>query len=207
MSQPAADVRQNLSAEHWARAALDALAAGGLDAVAVEPLARALKVTKGSFYWHFASREALLLAALELWERNETEEVVQRFSTEPDPYQRIVKLFKQSTAPDRSSLYMAILSAEDHPLVREVVRRVAQRRVDYLHGCYAALNYAEDEARHRARFAYATFVGNLQLWRNAPEVMPSGAALNDYFRLLMRSLLPEERSVISSSAAHSSDHA
>lgn len=202
MSQSAADSRQSLSAEDWARAALAALARGGLDALAVEPLAREMKVTKGSFYWHFANREALLLAALELWERSEAEQAQQNFTQEPDPLQRIVKLFKQATAPDRSSLYMAILSVEDHPLVREVARRVAQRRVDYLHTCYAALGYADDEARHRARFAYATFVGNLQLWRNAPEVMPTGAALNDYFRLLLRSLVPDEGALTSSSAAH-----
>ena len=68
--------RQSLTAEAWAAAALDAMAAGGLDAVAVEPLARRLNVTKGSFYWHFPNREALLKAALALWEQRETVDVV-----------------------------------------------------------------------------------------------------------------------------------
>ena len=42
-----------LSAEDWAQAALDLIAEQGVAAVAVEPLARRLGVTKGSFYWHF----------------------------------------------------------------------------------------------------------------------------------------------------------
>ena len=56
--------KSRLSADDWALAALDVIAEQGLAAVAVEPLARRLGVTKGSFYWHFPSREALLVAAL-----------------------------------------------------------------------------------------------------------------------------------------------
>ena len=57
-----------LTADDWAQAALDLIAEQGVAAVAVEPLARRLRVTKGSFYWHFPSRDALLQAALERWE-------------------------------------------------------------------------------------------------------------------------------------------
>ena len=48
--------KKTLTAEDWARAALEAIAEDGVTAVAVEPLARSLGVTKGSFYWHFANR-------------------------------------------------------------------------------------------------------------------------------------------------------
>src|SRR5689334_11922394 len=65
----AAVPKTSLTAEDWADAALDALATGGLEAVAVEALARRLKVTKGSFYWHFGNRDELIKAALEAWER------------------------------------------------------------------------------------------------------------------------------------------
>ena len=61
---PAAPARNaRLSADDWAQAALDLIAEQGVSAVAVEPLARRLGVTKGSFYWHFPSRDALLQAA------------------------------------------------------------------------------------------------------------------------------------------------
>ena len=56
-----------LDAEAWIAAAFDALAEGGIDAVRVEPLAKALDITKGSFYWHFADRRALLDAMLGAW--------------------------------------------------------------------------------------------------------------------------------------------
>jgi AcrR family transcriptional regulator len=50
------------------RAARRALLTGGPGAVRVEPLAAQLNVTKGSFYWHFADRAALLEALLVEWE-------------------------------------------------------------------------------------------------------------------------------------------
>ena len=66
---------QRLSADDWAQAALDMIAEQGVGSVAVEPLARRLGVTKGSFYWHFPSRDALLQAALERWELVEQQDV------------------------------------------------------------------------------------------------------------------------------------
>lgn len=194
-SPPAAsEPRQNLSAADWARAALEALAASGLDAVAVEPLARRLGVTKGSFYWHFVNREALLRAALELWEKGETEDVLARIGDEPDPYQRIVKVFREANAGYRAGrLYLAIAAAEDKPMVREFVQRVSERRMEYLVECYRALGFDEPRAAHWARFAYATFMGNLQIRRDTPGMMPTEAAFDEYLQLMIRTLIPRER--------------
>lgn len=189
----AVDARPSLTIEDWASAALDAMAAGGLEAVAVEPLARRLGVTKGSFYWHFANREALLRAALELWERRETADVLARIGDETDPYERIVKVFREANAGYRSGrLYLAIAAAEDNPLVNEFVQRVSARRLDYLVQCYQALGFDDVRAGHWARFAYATFMGNLQIRRDSPDLMPSGPAFNDYLKLMIKTLIPRE---------------
>ena len=61
----------------WIHEGLRALAAGGPDAVRIEPLARALGVTKGGFYWHFADRRALLDEMLDAWERAGVDEVIE----------------------------------------------------------------------------------------------------------------------------------
>src|SRR3954451_16486670 len=82
-----------LSADDWAQAALDMVAEQGVGAVAVEPLARRLGVTKGSFYWHFPSRDALLQAALERWEAIEQESVFGSLEAVPDPRARLRELF------------------------------------------------------------------------------------------------------------------
>jgi AcrR family transcriptional regulator len=190
-ASPAGPNRQNLSAETWAEAALDAMASGGLDAVAVEPLARGLGVTKGSFYWHFANREALIKAALELWEKRETVDVIEGLEAEPDPYQRIVNLFKRANSSYRAGrLYLALAAATDDVRVNEVVQRVSARRLGYLERCYRALGMDADEALLWATFAYATFIGNQQVHRDTPHKFPSGPKFREYFKLMLRTLIP-----------------
>src|SRR6266498_5785208 len=66
----------------WIEEGLRALAAGGPDAVRIEPLAQALGVTRGGFYWHFDDRRALLEEMLDTWERASTDEVVERVESE-----------------------------------------------------------------------------------------------------------------------------
>src|SRR5436190_23787150 len=89
--------RSRLAAADWAAAALEAFGEGGLAAVAVEPLAVRLGATKGSFYWHFANREALVTAALALWEQRSTEAKIFALDAEPDPVARLRMLFLQAS--------------------------------------------------------------------------------------------------------------
>lgn len=183
--------RRSLSVEQWAHAALDAMAAGGLEAVAVEPLARRLGVTKGSFYWHFPNRGALVQAALELWERQETEDAIAGVENIQDPYERIVLLFKQSNSSYRAGrLYLALAAASDDPAVSEVVRRISARRLSYLQDCYAALGLSAHDAKLWSTFAYATFIGNQQIHRDAPGRYPAGVEFREYFKLMLRTLIP-----------------
>ena len=186
--------RQNLSAESWAEAALDAMATGGLDAVAVEPLARRLNVTKGSFYWHFPNREALVKAALDLWEQRETVDIIAGLDAEPDAYMRIVNLFKRANSSHKAGrLYLALAAATDDIRVNGVVQRVSARRLAYLEKCYRALGMGAEEAPLWATFAYATFIGNQQVHRDTPDTFPSGPKFREYFKLMLRTLIPRDR--------------
>jgi AcrR family transcriptional regulator len=58
--------RPSMTPEHWIAAATDLLVDKGIDAVRVDPLARQLEVTRGSFYWHFKDRESLLVSVLKV---------------------------------------------------------------------------------------------------------------------------------------------
>src|ERR671922_6013 len=94
----------HLSRERWIAAALDALADGGMAAVAVEPLAARLGVTKGSFYWHFRDRDELLTAALQEWERTGTEELIKRLDQIADPRERLAEWARRVLGADKAQL-------------------------------------------------------------------------------------------------------
>lgn len=91
--------RRRLTADDWADAALAALGERGLAGVAVEPLATRLGTTKGSFYWHFANRDALVVAALARWEEVATERIITAMeAAEPDPAARLDALLRAAAA-------------------------------------------------------------------------------------------------------------
>ena len=118
--------KTRLSAADWEQAALDTIAESGLGAVAVESLARRLGVTKGSFYWHFPTREALIKAALERWERRDEDEVMAPIEPIADPRARLRELFKRVSREMQSHvIYAALMQSLDHPLVKPVMAVVA----------------------------------------------------------------------------------
>src|SRR2546421_7674785 len=68
----------HLDEEAWIEAALDLLVSGTADSVGIEPLAKQLGVTKGSFYWHFRDRAALLSGMLRQWQQRATTGIIAR---------------------------------------------------------------------------------------------------------------------------------
>ena len=189
----AARVERNarLSADDWAQAALDQIAEQGVASVAVEPLARRLGVTKGSFYWHFPSRDALLQAALERWEKVEQETVFGSLEKVPDPRERLRALF-QVVAHEATShiIYSELLKALDHPAVAPVIGRVSQRRFDYLTASFRQAGLSRTEAQHRARLAYAAYVGFLQLSLQLHQPRLQHDEFEAYVEHVMATLIP-----------------
>ena len=84
--------KTSLAPRDWVIAGLTALADGGIDAVRVERLAKVLGTTKGSFYWHFADRPALLEAMLVLWEQEGTTDLIANVSDLDDPAERLRRI-------------------------------------------------------------------------------------------------------------------
>lgn len=183
--------QKSLTATDWAEAALDAIAAGGLDAVAVEPLARQLGVTKGSFYWHFSNRDALVRAALERWEELQSSQPIERAEACDNPREKLHAMFREIASTDaRSERVLLILVASDHELARACEKRVSARWRTYTQRCFQDLGYSEAEARQRASFAFAIFVGNVLLRRDDPAALPEGDEFYDYLRFTIRTLMP-----------------
>jgi AcrR family transcriptional regulator len=179
--------RESLAADDWTRAALDALARGGLAAVAVEPLAKELGATKGSFYWHFADRNALVAAALDRWERRDTDLVIAAVEENADATARLRSLLRLvfGSVPEGSrsgagSVELALQSHADHPLVAPALARVTERRLDYLTRLFTELGMTPARARDRGLLAYTAFLGHAQLAHSTPELVPRGRAFNTH---------------------------
>ncbi|MFF0204552.1 TetR/AcrR family transcriptional regulator [Streptomyces sp. NPDC005017] len=180
--------RKRLTADDWADAALAALSERGLGAVAVETLAARLGTTKGSFYWHFTNRDALVAAALARWEELSTERIIQAMeATEPDPADRLRALLRGAIATAATdALEVRLLAAADHPAVTAALARVTERRVGYLAHLFELLGFPPPEARRRGLLAYTSYVGHAQLTQAVPGSVPADAG---YLATVMTALL------------------
>jgi AcrR family transcriptional regulator len=169
-----AQPRTRLSRQAWVRAALDAIAEGGLAGVAVVPLAKRLGATKGSFYWHFPSREALIEAALADWEQSHTGAVIAEIeAASEDPLQQLQLLFRRVTElAARDRIELALLATADHTTVQSVLDRVTRRRIDFAAQLFQRLGISQPEARRRALLAYSAYLGYAQLVHATPQLLP-----------------------------------
>jgi AcrR family transcriptional regulator len=182
-------MRRNLTRTDWADAALTALADGGLAAVAVEPIAARLGTTKGSFYWHFANRDALVDAALAHWADRHTEAVIRELEPITDPQRRLDALLAATigrTTANRAEL--ALLAHADHPAVAPVLAAVTARRVDFIAAAYRQSGCPEPEARFRAVLGYTAYIGLLQAQRATAGALLPDADRPAYLDFLHQAL-------------------
>ncbi len=164
--------------DDWTEVALRALAEGGVAAVAVEPLAARIGATKGSAYWHFPNREALLKATLERWEREHTEAVIDLVESASEPLEKLRLLFATVLEDvGHSAVELAMLAAKDDPAVAPVLGRVTERRIAYMEELFGDLGFASDVARRRAVLAYSVYLGQAQLLSATPDVVAARRAL------------------------------
>ena len=159
-------------------AALEALSEGGLAAVAVVPLAKRLGATKGSFYWHFRSRDALVEATLADWEQSHTSAVIAEIgASSDDPRQQLRLLFKRVTElAARDRIELALLATADHPTVQPALERVTRRRIDFAAEALRRLGLSRADARRRALLAYSAYLGHAQLVHATPQLLPGTQA-------------------------------
>ncbi len=158
--------KRKLAREDWADAALDALCEGGVAAIAVEPLAAKLGTTKGSFYWHFANRDALVEAAVRRWAEQDTESLITLLDGISDPERRLRELFELVFgAKDDELAELALLAHAGDPVIGPLLAEVTARRVEFIVRCFREMGCPEDEARHRGLLAYTAFLGLIQAQR------------------------------------------
>ena len=147
----------------WIQEGLRALGVGGPDAVRIEKLAQALGVTKGGFYWHFEDRPALLEEMLDAWERLVVDEVIDRVESEGgDARARLRRLSALAgSSPDLMRIELAVRDwARRDKKVARRLRRVDNRRMEYMRSLFGAFCRDQDEVEVRCMLFASLFIGN-----------------------------------------------
>jgi AcrR family transcriptional regulator len=159
-----------LDAAAWVEAAFDALAEGGIDAVRVDPLAKILGVTRGSFYWHFADRAALHTAMLKEWRKRASYQVGSRIdSRTPAPDERLKQNLALPNSTPRAKRAAAIelairLWAQRDAQAARAVKHIDRVRLGYYAKLYGEMGLSAALARKRAFLFYASLLARAYIF-------------------------------------------
>src|SRR5829696_10539003 len=146
----------------WIDAGLRALAAGGPDAVRIELLAQELGVTRGGFYWYFEGRDAFLQEMLDTWERRSTDEALERVQSEGgDARQKVWRAGMFTFSKQLLPIDLAIRDwARRDKSVAKRLRRVDNRRIEYLRSLIGTFCPDADDVEARSMLAFSLAIGN-----------------------------------------------
>jgi AcrR family transcriptional regulator len=152
-----------LTRDHWVSTARDALIKGGIHAVKIDLIANRLKITRGSFYWHFSDRADLLSALLELWHVQNTEPF-EKIAHETalaaaDKYLRIVNLWVEEKDFDPAFDSAVRDWARASKKVASAVDAIDTLRMKLFEDVFREMGYPPQEAMVRARITYYHQVG------------------------------------------------
>ncbi len=172
-----------LSAKDWLDQGLKTLAARGFTALKAEPLAKALGVSRGSFYWHFADIGAFHAAILKHWREVAAEQIIANLEAAPDSHDRLPLLLRQAFG-GKLALENAVRTwATVEPAARSAVQAIDRRRLSYVESMLRAAGLSPGVARARAQILYWAFVGFARSDKPLPRARQQ-AVLDELLRMV-----------------------
>jgi AcrR family transcriptional regulator len=154
------EIASKLGRQDWLNIGIQTLIEKGIEAVRVEPLAKLLNVTRGSFYWHFKNRDDLLEEILHEWEARNTRSIIEQIEgLDCVPNAKLLSLF-EIAAEDDNLLEKAVrVWSVNDARAAMAIARIDQQRLDYLQNLFLQLGFSEIDSKVRAQIAYSVRLG------------------------------------------------
>ncbi|BCH26688.1 TetR family transcriptional regulator [Mesorhizobium sp. L-8-10] len=158
-----AEARKTLSRDDWIAAATVALERKGIANVKIDRLSKQLKVTRGSFYFHFRNLKDLLASLLEEWRLRNCRPFQalgdSQVTDGPAFFDDVTGVWiREDPFSPKLDLAIRDWSRSSTAIAREV-RDQDGFRMALLVKAFAAMGYDADEALIRARITYFQQIG------------------------------------------------
>jgi AcrR family transcriptional regulator len=153
--------------EDWLNLAIRTLVSDGIDQVKVQVMAKALNVSRSSFYWFFESLSDLHNQLLEHWLAKNTGPIIERAMRPAHSITKAILNVFECWVDENlfdPQLDMAIrLWARRSEIVKTVVHQADTARLEAISAMYRRYGYEEEDANIRARVLYFTQIGHYTL--------------------------------------------
>src|ERR1700710_3169072 len=174
-----------LSAEDWIDQGIKALIKSGFTALKAEPLAKAIGVSRGSFYWHFKDIGAFHAAILARWREVAAEQIIANVEAASKQESPLPVLLRR-TFGGKPVLEAAVRSWALHdPVARTALQALDRRRLDYVASLFERSGLSPDIARARAQIFYWAFLGFALADKPLPRARQE-AVLEELIRMALR---------------------
>jgi len=162
--------------QDWIMAAFKALETGGIDAVRVERLAKSLGATKGSFYWHFTDRPALLTAVVDFWEAEGTKGIIEHLGgSKQSPADQLRELAIIASEKERFELDAIKVEgalrawAAQEEWVAQRIAKIEASRIAFLDETLTSIGHEQKQAKQIAQQLYLMLLGLYSIERHNPS--------------------------------------
>lgn len=152
------DMKERLSKSDWLEFGLQSLANAGPAALKVDPMAKGLGVSRGSFYWHFKDITAFHDALAEHWLAR-SQSVAQTLRMRADPRDQLFLLMKIADQTDPKLETAIRVWAINTPKIAELVAKVDSYRIGVLTQLFEDMGCLRPDAEARGNMIYAAAIG------------------------------------------------
>jgi AcrR family transcriptional regulator len=164
MEENANKPRSQLDRQSWIDGATEVLAEEGIAGLRVEVLAKRLKVTKGSFYWHFEDRRDLLMAVLMNWRDGRIRDILKQTHVEPgqelEQLYHVIDIYSANRSRRGMMIELAVRDwARRDPDAAAIVAEVDETRLRCARELFLACGLPPEEASSRSMLLYAYVFG------------------------------------------------
>ena len=172
-----------LSAQDWLDQGLKTLARHGFPALKAEPLAKAMGVSRGSFYWHFADIGAFHAAILKHWRDVAAERIIANLEATSNNNDSPLPLLLRWAFGGKPALENAVrIWASVDPAARAAVQAIDRRRLGYVERLLRKAGLSPGVARARAQILYWAFLGFALSEKSLPQAKQQ-AVLDELLRM------------------------
>lgn len=166
--------RETLTPAAWINAGLAQLASVGPSALRAEPLARHLKTTKGSFYWHFKDVPTYQAAVLEQWKASALASLDDVSQADGTPAEKLIQLGQAVQGDPVDAALRSWGQADTN--VQQTLADVDAARMATLTKLMKDMG---NNSKEFATAAYGSLVGLRQMQMDDGEALLAFAALID----------------------------
>ncbi len=172
MSSARSSSGNRLTIDDWLQAGYAILAEEGIKTLKIDRLCTRLKVTKGSFYWHFDGMPSYRAALVQGWRdlRDEDRSQIEAIGELP-PRERLAQMMASLISPRHWTLERAMREwARTDETVAESVRAADRRVLAAVRTAFEDYGFDTEDAELRANATFAVGIGFLHL--SGPDTEP-----------------------------------